>query len=277
MSVGALGPGARQSDGGGGGKVRGSGRAGWVPVMRGRESVVQAGPSQILLTGIKQVLEATDRYEVVSQAHASGLAPALVRRLCPDYVVLDGTARSHRSSREGVVDTMHGLVQLSKPPGVLVVVAPDQFPLVKELRQAGCRACVSTRSAEAVVRALDMLSQEREFFPEWRAAARRREHVGDASPSGLLEGLNRNEVRILALMARGYSSKEIVPRLGLAVSTVNNYRTRIKAKLGAHTRAEIRRAARTAGLLAPERRPGAVRRVEKGRLPPRTTGSGSST
>ena len=216
----------------------------------GRKSVVLAGPSPLLLIGIKQVLEATDRYEVVSQAHASGLAPALVRRLCPDYVVLDGTA--HESSRGGIVDTMHGLVQLSKPPGVLAVVAPDQFGLVEELRRAGCRACVSTRSADTVVRALDMLSMGKEFFPEWRAAERGGDHAqGNSGPSSLLESLNRNEVRILALMARGHSSKEIGARLSLAEGTVNNYRASIRSKLGVRTHAEIREAARARGLLDP--------------------------
>ena len=63
---------------------------------------------------------------------------------------------------------MRGLVNLSKAPGVLVVAAPDQSHLVEELRRAGCRACVSTRSGDTVVRALDMLSAGREFFPDWR-------------------------------------------------------------------------------------------------------------
>ena len=169
----------------------------------GRKSVVLAGPSPLLLIGIQQVLEATDRYKILSQAHASGLAPALARRLCPDYVVLDGTERSHKSSSGGILDTMHGLAQLSEPPGVLVVVAPDQFGLVEELRRAGCRACVSTRSADTVVRALDMLSMGREFFPEWRAAERGGGPAqGNSGPSSLLKDLNRNEVRILVLVAR---------------------------------------------------------------------------
>ncbi len=240
----------------------------------GRGSVVLAGPSQLLLTGIKQVLEATDRYEVVSQAHAIGLATALVRRLCPDYVVLDGTARSRKSSRGGMVDTMNGLVQLSKPPGVLVVVAPDQFPLVEELRQAGCRACVTTRSAEAVVRALDMLALGKEFFPEWRAAEQGQERAGGASPRGLPEGLNRNEVRILALMARGYSSKDIAARLSLTAGTVNNYRASIRAKLGAATHAELRRAARAAGLLHPPSGHGTGGERERGSVPEHGTRTG---
>ena len=74
------------------------------------QSVVLAGPSPLLLIGIKQVLEATDRNKVVNQAHASELALPLTRRLCPDYVVLDGTERSHKSSRGGIVDTVHGIL-----------------------------------------------------------------------------------------------------------------------------------------------------------------------
>ena len=217
--------------------------------MTGRESVVLAGSSQLLLIGIKQVVEATDRFEVVRQAHASELALTLARQLRPDYVILDETERSHRTIEEeaGVIDTLHGLVKLSKPPGVLVVVARDQFRLVQELRRAGCRACVSNRSADTVVRALDMLSLGREFFPEWRNARHREQARGN---SGLPKGLSRREVEMLALMASGYTSKEIAPRLGLAEGTVNNYRTNVKVKLGVRTRAEIRRAARTAGLLA---------------------------
>ncbi len=221
--------------------------------MTGRDSVVLAGPSQLLLIGIKEVLEATDRYKVVSQAHANELAPTLARRLRSDYVILDHTTIVHKNTkeRERSIDTLHELVNLSKPPGVLVVVALDQSYLVEELRRAGCRACVSARSPDNVVCALDMLALGREFFPEWRNS-RREEHArGNSPPTGLPEGFNRNEVQVLGLMARGHNSKEIAARVGLAVGTVKNYRTSIRAKLGARTHAEIRRAARTAGLLTP--------------------------
>lgn len=107
--------------------------------MTGRASVVLAGPNQLLLIGVKQVLEATDRFKVVSQAHASELALTLARQLRPDYVVLDETKQSHETNAgaAGVIDTLRGLVQLPKPPGVLVVLAPDQFRLVEELRTRG--------------------------------------------------------------------------------------------------------------------------------------------
>ena len=221
--------------------------------MTGRASVVLAGPNQLLLIGVKQVLEATDRFKVVSQAHASELALTLARQLRPDYVVLDETKQSHETNAgaAGVIDTLRGLVQLPKPPGVLVVLAPDQFRLVEELRRAGCRACVSTRSADTVLMAMDMLSAGREFFPEWRNS-RPREHArGNSGASTLLKDLNRSEVGILPLMARGYSSKEIAARLCLAKGTVKNYRASIRAKIGAGTHTEIREAARAAGLLDP--------------------------
>ena len=173
-------------------------------------------------------------------------------------MVLDDTEQSHETNAggAGVVDTVRGLANLSKPLGVLLVVAPDRFRLVEELRRAGCRACVSTRSADTVVTALDMLSLGREFFPEWRNSRRRERARGNSGASSLLKDLNRSEVEILSLLARGYSSKEIAARLVLAAGTVKNYRVSIRAKLDAGTQREIRQAARAAGLLASSR-PGA--------------------
>ena len=219
--------------------------------MTDRATVVLAGPNQLLQIGVKQVLEASDRFRVVSQVHASELAPKLARQLSPDYVVLDETEQSHETTAggAGVVDTVRGLVNLSKPPGVLVVAAPDQFRLVEELRRAGCRACVSARSADTVLRAMTMLSAGPEYFSEWRNSGPRERARGNSGASTLLKNLNRSEVRILPLMARGYSSKKIAARVHLAVGTVNNYRASIRAKLDADTHAEIRQAARAAGLL----------------------------
>ena len=97
-----------------------------------------------------------------------------------------------------MVDAVRGLVNLSKAPGVLVVAAPDQSHLVEELRRAGCRACVSTRSGDTVVRALDMLSTGRECFPDWRNSGPRERARGNSGASTLLKNLNRSEVEILA-------------------------------------------------------------------------------
>ena len=88
-----------------------------------RDSVVLAWPNQLVLIGIRQVLEATDRFEVVSQAHASALAPALARQRRPDHVVLDGTAQSNQMTGAGLTDTVHELFNLTKPPGLLAT--PD--------------------------------------------------------------------------------------------------------------------------------------------------------
>ena len=94
-----------------------------------------------------------------------------------------------------------------------------------------------------------MLLAGREFFPEWRNSGPRKHARGNSGASTLLKDLNRSEVEILAPMAHGYSSKKIAARVHLAAGTVNNYRATIKAKLDAGTHAEIRQAARVAGLL----------------------------
>ena len=70
-----------------------------------------------------------------------GLGPTLARRLSPDYVVLEGTARSHTSSGAGIADTLHGMAKLSKPPAVLAGNLPATLP-----RAACPRVPTGTRS-----------------------------------------------------------------------------------------------------------------------------------
>jgi len=53
-----------------------------------------------------------------------------------------------------------------------------------------------------------------------------------------LKNLNRREIEILKLIAKGYDNKKIAEQLFLAEQTVKNYVSSIYSKLGAHDRME---------------------------------------
>lgn len=61
--------------------------------------------------------------------------------------------------------------------------------------------------------------------------------------------LSGRELEVLALIARGHTSKEIATRLQVARPTVDTYRMRIGDKLGARGRAELVEIAERAGIL----------------------------
>src|SRR2546421_550666 len=63
------------------------------------------------------------------------------------------------------------------------------------------------------------------------------------------ERLSRREREVLALLALGHSSKEIGQKLSLSPKTVDEYRARLKDRLGLTRRPELVRFALRTGLL----------------------------
>ena len=72
--------------------------------------------------------------------------------------------------------------------------------------------------------------------------------IATASPV-MEHNLTENEVQIAALVAQDLTQKEIAERLGLTVSTVGSYCTKIRKKLAVRGTAGITRFAINAGLL----------------------------
>jgi two-component system response regulator NreC len=69
------------------------------------------------------------------------------------------------------------------------------------------------------------------------------------APPETNDGLTPREVEVLRLIALGYTSVEIAPKLGISSRTVESHRARIYKKLGAATRAELVSYALGRGLL----------------------------
>jgi two-component system, NarL family, response regulator NreC len=65
------------------------------------------------------------------------------------------------------------------------------------------------------------------------------------------DGLTARERDVVGLVALGHTSREIAERLVLSVRTVETHRSRIHARLGVSTRAELVRWALDRGLLGP--------------------------
>ncbi len=74
----------------------------------------------------------------------------------------------------------------------------------------------------------------------------------DEGPAGDLFRLTAREQRVLALLARGLSQKEIAAGLFISPKTVATHIQRILGKLDVHSRAQAVAAAHRFGLVAPE-------------------------
>lgn len=214
--------------------------------MSYRCRVVLADDHAVVRAGIKLLIELTERYEVVGEADTGKAAVERVAALQPDLVVMD----IRMPGLDGIAATRR-ITNQNPDVRVLVFTAYDDPEYVEAVIEAGAMGCLSKRRARSdLVAALDMLASGRMTFPahvtgllaKTRSPARRR---GDDVAS-----LSERERETLFLTAAGYTADEIARKIYLAPKTVANYRTSLKNKLGARTRADLMRVVVESGQLA---------------------------
>jgi DNA-binding NarL/FixJ family response regulator len=201
--------------------------------------------------GIRLCLEAVGDIQVVGEAEDGRQAVSRARELRPDVVVMDISL----PGQSGIDATAEIKREL---PGVQVVGLSmyDNEEYVTRLLKAGAAGYVLKRSAATDLVAAVRAAHAGEAFL-YPSIARRviDDYLRrlDREPVGA--GLTAREREILGYIVDGRSNREIAELLTLSVKTVENHRTNVMAKLDAHDRGQLVRAAERLGLVA---RPGDV-------------------
>jgi DNA-binding NarL/FixJ family response regulator len=177
---------------------------------------------------------------------AAGDALQLVEmslRLRPDTVILDDSIPNVRA--------LLAAMQINKAiPAVRLIfvgMQPDQA-YVREGIDAGTatfipRVSTGAELAAAIDRAM---AGKRDALPESRP---RSLFPPEEVKTGQPELLTERQKQILELICRGHLSKQIAHMLDISIKTVEFHRSRIMARLGAHTIAELVRRALERGLI----------------------------
>jgi DNA-binding NarL/FixJ family response regulator len=190
--------------------------------------VVLADDHTLVRSGIRRILEAQPRFQVVGEAADGQEAVALVRDTAPDVVVLDlnmpGT---------GGLDVLPALKSVHPAVKVVVVTMHGGREYVARAMKGGADAYLLKDSAvQDLVAAVDAVLDGRPYFSpsiqELMAELLRGE---TASPTRATT-LTDREREVLGWLARGLSSKEVAQRLDISVRTVETHRANLMHKLG---------------------------------------------
>ncbi len=214
--------------------------------------VLLADDHELVRKGIRSLLEATGRVEVVAEAHDGREALRLIRAQDPEVVLmdiampglngLDATARAVRDtpSLPVIILSMHATKEYviealrAGASGYVLKNAP-----VEELEQA-IRAV--HRGEKYLTPAIS--GQLMESFVE---QSRRPARDGAEGSEGTLTSRQRE---VLQLIAEGRSTREIAEALHLSVKTVETHRMQIMTRLNIHDVAGLVRYAIRAGLIS---------------------------
>jgi two-component system response regulator NreC len=180
---------------------------------------------QIVRSGVRKVLEATGRFDVVGEA--SGVRETLerTRALRPDVVVLDLGLKDGSG-----LDAIAEVRELG--PRIVVLSMQDEPAYARKAFELGAQGYVIKDAADdELAAAIDAVLADR-IYVHPALAARLVMHEPE-------DDLTERERQILRLIALGYTNQEIGGQLFLSVRTIEAHRRHILDKLRLSTRAEL--------------------------------------
>ena len=191
---------------------------------------------EVVRLGLKALLSRHDRFEVIGEAGTADEALAKARVHKPDVVVMD----VRLPGRSGI-DATREIVAALPETKVIILTSYADDDLLMDAVAAGATGYVLkqigsddlVRSLETVARGEALLdpAMMNKAFARLREAARR--DRGDA-----FKTLTEQEVKIIGLVARGRTNREIAGELYLSEKTVRNYVSSILGKLGLSHRSQ---------------------------------------
>jgi len=195
--------------------------------------IVLADDHQILLDGLKRLIDAKGDMQVVATANDAASAIEATRTHRPDVLVLDISMPGG-----GGLEVARRVHEMELPTRIVVLTMYAEDRYVMEAVRLGAAGYVLKRSAD------------KELIEAIRAVAAGEAYLTPAAVRLLLatqhsEGihpepaLSPREREVLRFTARGFSNLEIAGRLFVSPKTVDTYRSRIMAKLDLHRRSEL--------------------------------------
>ena len=204
--------------------------------------IVLADDHQILLAGLKRLIESKGDMEVVATAIDATTAIEAARTHRPDVLVLD------ISMPGGGLEVARRVREMELPTKIVVLTMYAEDRYVMEAVRLGAAGYVLKRAADKEL--IDAIRAVAAGDAYLTPAAVRLLLATQQNENGRIEpALSPREREVLRFTARGFSNLEIAERLFVSPKTVDTYRSRIMAKLDLHRRSELVEYALGHGLL----------------------------
>lgn len=194
-------------------------------------------PVRVVLVGApvaedkRQLLETVPELQIVGETGTAGKAPSLLRRLCPNVVLIDVDLPDASG-----IELVRAAARHHPELRVLAASARDDYAHVTEVLELGVDGyLLKTASANELADALRTVAGG--IFVLDRAVAVRLARRRWSGPGGG-GALTSRERDVLRLLVRGLSNKKIACELSLGLRTVEGHVSSILMKLGATSRTE---------------------------------------
>lgn len=221
-----------------------------MAVAKKNVTVLIADDQTLFREGIKDLLEDEKGIEVVGEASTGPEAVALAKKLKPDVILMD----IKLPQMDGVSATR--IIRKDCPQtNVLILSSYEDEAHVTEAIQAGANGYLSKMlPASELVHALKTFTAEGVMIPQpiMGKLIQGLRQMGTPGYDSAPDSLTATEIKVMALLGKGKSNKEIAAELNCSVKTVKNHLNSIFQKLGVNNRTEAVVKAIEKGLISPE-------------------------
>ena len=199
--------------------------------------VLIADDHTLIVSSVKDLISQRTDIKSIDTVGDGVSAIALVKEIQPDLLILD-LALPFASG----IEILAEVKRWSNGTRTLVLTGMTSPSMLQSAQDAGAHGiALKSTSLEHLAKGIDLvLKGESWICDEVLAILETHENPGS---------LTTREAQILNMIAQGMTNAEVGTRLGISPKTVDNHRTRIMAKLGVSSRAQLLAVALKSGLL----------------------------
>lgn len=207
-------------------------------------SVLVTDDHTIFRRGLSEILDQTPDISVEGEAQDGAEALELLRGRTFDVIVLD-----IQMPGRGGLEILKEVRRLNPEVGVLMLsMHPvDQFA-VRAIKAGALGYLTKERTPYELIDAIRTVAAGRRYIDD-TLAQELAEEVGEGGGDRPHDRLSDRELRVMLLLARGSTVREIAENLCLSVNTISTYRARILSKMKLRNSAELAYYAVKEGLL----------------------------
>ncbi|MGF1583007.1 MAG: response regulator [Gemmataceae bacterium] len=200
--------------------------------------ILIADDHTLFRAGLRKLIEGEANMEVIDEVDNGTDVLIRTPNCSPDVVCLD----LHMPGT-GSLKVIEQLRTEMPKVAVLVLTMQEEPAYIQAALAAGCQGYVlKTAPASEFIEAIRTLAAGQTYVNEQLRDTTKSSSASSRRPSQEApepKKLSPRESEILALLAQGYSYKEISEKLHVSTKTVETYRTRLGKKLGLQTRAAL--------------------------------------
>lgn len=222
-----------------------------MAVKKKKIKVLIADDQTLFREGIKDVLTGEKWIEVVGEAADGEEVITLAKKLKPEVILMD----IKLPKKDGISATKE--IKKTMPQiNILMLSSFEDEAHVMEAIQAGANGYLSKMlPAAELVNSIKTFTSEGMMIPQQLMGKLLQglRKMGDGTNAPTQNVLTKTEIKVLDLLGRGMSNKELAVELGCQVKTIKNHLNNAFHKLDVSSRTEAVVKAIKLGIISPER------------------------